>query len=110
MIYFWHKIGNKIITFLFNLLNNKAFSDIYCCNILFKKKLLNISRLKSYGWGQQAEILTYLSKNSKKALEVGVIYFARKFSEGKKIKYYNIFEVIYWIIITRLTVNLFKGL
>lgn len=104
VIYFWHKIGNKLITFLFNLLNNKTFTDIYCCNILFKRKLLNIKKLKSYRWGQQAEILTYLSKNSKKSIEVGVYYYARKFSEGKKIKYYNIFEVIYWIIVTRLKV------
>ena len=102
VLHFWHMLGNKFITFLFNLINNTTFTDIYCCHCLFKKKNLPVSKLKSFGWGQQAEILTYLSNNSKKIYETSVSYDGRKYIEGKKIRYYHIFEVIYWIVSTKI--------
>ena len=42
VLHFWHMLGNKIITFLFNILNNTTFTDIYCCYCLFKKENINI--------------------------------------------------------------------
>ena len=104
VLHFWHMLGNKLITSLFNILNNTTFTDIYCCYCLFKKKNLPIHKLKSFRWGQQAEILTYLSLNSNKVFEIAVSYEGRKYEEGKKIKYYNIFEVLYWIIWTKLKI------
>ena len=104
VIHFWHMIGNKVITFIFNLLNNTVFTDIYCCYCLFIRKNLPINRLKSKGWGQQAEILTYLAQNSKKTFETAVDYDGRSYSEGKKIRYHHVFEVIYWICITKIKV------
>ena len=102
VLHFWHMLGNKFITFLFNLINNTTFTDIYCCHCLFKKKNLPISKLKSFGWGQQAEILTYLSNNSEKIYEISVQYNGRKYFEGKKIKYYHTVEVIYWIVSSKI--------
>ena len=99
---FWHMMGNKFITLLFNMLNNTTFTDIYCCYCLFNKENLPISKLKSMGWGQQAEILTYLAKNSDLIFETAVNYNGRKYAEGKKIRYYHVIEVIYWIAITKL--------
>ena len=99
---FWHMLGNKFITFLFNFLNNTTFTDIYCCYCLFERKKLQVNKLKSFGWGQQAEILTYLAFNANKIYESAVSYDGRKYQEGKKIKYYHVIEVIYWIIATRL--------
>jgi len=102
VLYFWHMIGNKFVTFLFNILNNTTFTDIYCCYFLFKRKNLNILKLKSYRWGQQAEMLTYLVNKSTKIYEIGVSYSGRNYDEGKKIRYFNVFEVMYWIFITKL--------
>ena len=63
---FWHMLGNKLITFLFNFLNNTTFTDIYCCYCMFKRNLIDVDKLKCHGWGQQAEILTYvINKKSK---------------------------------------------
>jgi len=104
VLHFWHMLGNKFITFLFNLINNTTFTDIYCCYCFFEKKNLPVSKLKSLGWGQQAEILTYLSNNSKKIYETSVNYDARKYFEGKKIRYYHIIEVIYWIVFSKLKI------
>ena len=101
---YWHMVGNKFITILFNILNNTTFSDIYCCYCLFKKNYINPEKLKSNGWGQQAEILTYLVKNSSKIYEVAVNYNGRTYTEGKKIRYIHAIDVIYWILITKLKV------
>ena len=104
VLHFWHMLGNKFITFVFNILNNTTFTDIYCCHCLFKRKNLPILKLQSLGWGQQAEILTYLSLNSKKIYDIGINYNARTYSEGKKIRFYHIFEIVYWILITKIRV------
>jgi len=102
VLHFWHMIGNKFITFLFNLLNNTTFTDIYCCYCMFKKNLINTDKLKCYSWGQQAEILTYLVQKKSKIFEIGVNYHGRTYDEGKKIKYYDVFSVVFWILYTRL--------
>jgi len=101
ILHFWHMLGNKFITFLFNFLNNTTFSDIYCCYCMFKKDLINVQKLNCNGWGQQAEILTYAVNNKTKIFEIGVNYHGRNYEEGKKIRYYDVFNVIYWIIFTR---------
>ena len=101
---FWPILGNKLVTFIFNIINNTTFSDICCCYCLFKRKILPIKNIKSNGWGQHMEILTYLSKKSTKIVELSVRYNNRSYSEGKKIHYYHILEVIYWIVITRIKV------
>ncbi len=102
VLFFWHMLGNKFITFLFNFLNNTTFSDIYCCYCMLKKDLVNVQKLNCYGWGQQAEILTYAVNNKTKIFEIGVNYHGRNYDEGKKIRYYDVFGVIYWIIFTRI--------
>ena len=102
VLHFWHMLGNKIITLLFNIINNTTFTDIYCCYCLFKKEKINVNLLKSYGWGQQAEILTFLVSKSKKIYEISVNYNARTYNDGKKIRYFNFFEVVYWMFITKL--------
>jgi len=101
VLHFWHMVGNKIITFLFNILNNTTFTDIYCCYCLFNKEKINVNLLKSNGWGQQAEILTFLLSKSKKIYELSVNYKARTYNEGKKIRYSNFFEVVYWIFLSK---------
>ena len=102
VLHFWHMLGNKFITFLFNFLNNTTFSDIYCCYCMFKKNLINVDNLKCKGWGQQAEILTYVVNKKSKIFEIGINYHGRTYTEGKKIRYYDVFSVIYWIVSTKI--------
>ena len=106
--YFWHKLGNKSITLLFNLINNTTFTDIYSGYVIFRRKLINTKNLKFYGWGQQAEILTYLKNKSKKIYEAPISYKGRTYEEGKKINIYAMAPVIFAIIWTRLRILLFK--
>ena len=102
VLHFWHMLGNKFITFLFNLLNNTTFTDIYCCYCMFRRNSINVKNLKCNNWGQQAEILTYVVNKNSKIFEIGVNYHGRTYKEGKKIRYYDVFSVIYWIFATKI--------
>lgn len=105
VLHFWHMLGNKFITFLFNLLNNTTFTDIYCCYCMFRRNSINVENLKCNNWGQQAEILTYVVNKNSKIFEIGVNYHGRTYNEGKKIRYYDVFSVIYWIFATKIKKN-----
>jgi glycosyltransferase involved in cell wall biosynthesis len=100
--YFFNRAGNFLITFLFNILNNTTFTDIYTCYIMFRKNKLDIKKIKTNGFEQQAEILSNLVKSGGKFFEVPINYNGRTHAEGKKIKFYHIFFVIYQIIICRI--------
>ena len=99
--YIFNKFGNKFLTFLFNIFYNTTFTDIYSCYACFKKSLLNDEKIKTDGFEQHAEILTKVVKNGKKYYEVPINYNGRSHEEGKKIKFYHIFAVIFQIIIGR---------
>jgi len=100
--YFFHKLGNKFITGLFNVIYNTTFTDIYSCYLCFKRELVDPTKLKSNGWSQQAEILSTAVNNSKIFYEVPISYSGRTFEEGKKIKARHTLSVIYMIIKKRL--------
>ena len=93
-----NKIGNKILTLVFNLLYNTTFTDIYSCYFAFKKNLLNVEELKTEGFEQHAEILCKVIKKGNKFYEVPISYDGRNYSEGKKIKARHFFLVLMQII------------
>tara|TARA_X000000950_G_C13885854_1_gene648815 strand:- start:1882 stop:2583 length:702 start_codon:yes stop_codon:yes gene_type:complete len=99
---FLNKIGNNLITLLFNLIYNTTFTDIYCCYIFFKRDLIDPKKLKSNGFEQHAEILCKLVKKGNKFFEVPVNYNGRSINDGKKIRFYHIFTIIYQMIKNRL--------
>ena len=92
-----NKIANKLLTFIFNLLYNTTFTDIYSCYFAFKKNLLDANELKTEGFDQHAEILCKVIKKGKKFYEVPISYNGRNYSEGKKIKAYHFFLILYQI-------------
>ena len=92
--YFWHKVGNRFLTFCFNLLFNTTFTDIYCGYLVFKRDLLSLEKLRIKGWGQQAEILAQLCKKRLRIFEVPVRYYGRTYEEGKKIRATNALSVL----------------
>ena len=99
--HFFNKIGNMCITFIFNLFYQTTFTDVYSCYACFKRKLLDHNSLKSNGFEQHAEILCKVVKKGKIFFEVPINYNGRTHEEGKKIKFYHIFSVIYQIVIGR---------
>ncbi len=87
-----NKIGNTILTFVFNLLYNTTFTDIYSCYFAFKKNLLNVEELRTKGFEQHAEILCKVIKKGNKFYEVPISYNGRNNSEGKKLSH----TIFFW--------------
>ena len=106
VFYFWHKIGNKGLTLLFNMLNNTTFTDIYSCYLLYRRDLVNPAALRRLGWDQHAEILSRAAAAAGKKgggmYEVPISYHGRTYAEGKKIRGYHVLSVIRTILLERL--------
>ena len=100
--YFWHKVGNKFITFLFNVMNNTTFTDIYSCYLLFRRNSIDPMKLSKTGWEQQAEILSEVVSKNRSFYEVPVNYYGRTYEEGKKIRARHAIAVLLTIISKRL--------
>lgn len=96
-----NKFGNYILTLFFNLLYNTTFTDIYSCYLAFRKDILDVDKLKTDGFEQHAEILCKIVKKSDRFYEVPINYNGRSAKEGKKIKFYHFFTVMYRILIER---------
>ena len=99
--YFWHLIGNRFITFVFNLLNNTTFTDIYSCYLLYRKSLFPIDKITTRGWEQHGELLSLAVKNGNVFYEVPISYRGRTYRDGKKIRAIHIFRIIYTLFLTR---------
>ena len=96
-----NKFGNHILTLFFNILYNTTFTDIYSCYLAFRRDLIIVDELKTDGFEQHAEILCKVIKNGDKFYEVPINYNGRSFKEGKKIKFYHFFSVLYRIFIEK---------
>ncbi len=99
--YFWNKVGNRLITLFFNILNNTTFTDIYSCYMLFRRDLVPAAELKRMGWDQHAEILSIACKRGRNIYEVPISYHGRTFEEGKKIRPHHVIGVFRTIFLRR---------
>jgi len=99
--YLWHKIGNKTITGMFNVLFNKTFTDLYTCYVMFRRDLVSADELRTDGWEQQAEILSLAVRRSRMHYEVPIAYHGRTYEEGKKIRAYHALIVMWTILRAR---------
>jgi glycosyltransferase involved in cell wall biosynthesis len=96
--YYWHKVGNRTLTFVFNIINNTTFSDIYSCYLLYRRDLINPEELRSFGWEQQAEILSTVVRRAKVIYEVPISYHGRTYDEGKKIRAFHTLAILSMIV------------
>ena len=99
--YLWHRIGNRTITAMFNVLFNKTFTDLYTCYVLFRRTLVNADELRTEGWEQQAELLCLVVRRSRTHYEVPIAYNGRTYAEGKKIRARHALGVMWTILRTR---------
>jgi len=100
--YYWHRVGNRLITFIFNILNNTTFTDVYSCYLLYRRDLVNPNDLVTNGWEQHAEILSRAVAEAKGMYEVPISYYGRTYDEGKKIKAHHAIAVLWTILVRRL--------
>ena len=105
ILFFWHSIGNKILTFISNMFTNLNLTDMETCYKMFKKEILKQIRIEETRFGIEPEITAKISKIPKiRIYEVGISYYGRTYEEGKKINWKDGFEAIWCI----LKYNLFR--
>ena len=98
VLFFWHSLGNKILTMLSNMFTNLNLTDMECCYKAFKSEVIKDINLKENRFGFEPEITAKIAKKQVIIFEVGISYFGRKYSEGKKITWKDGIAAIYCIL------------
>jgi glycosyltransferase involved in cell wall biosynthesis len=99
VLFFFHTMGNKFLTFLSNLFTQLNLSDMETGYKMFRTKILRQITLKENRFGFEPEVTAKISRiKNIKIYEVGISYYGRGFEEGKKIRWYDGFRAIYCIL------------
>jgi len=85
VLYFYHYLANKLLTFCSNLLTNMNMTDIETCYKAFRTPILQQTPLTSSGFGMEVEITAFVAKTRARVYEVPISYYGRTYEEGKKI-------------------------
>jgi glycosyltransferase involved in cell wall biosynthesis len=84
-LFFWHRMGNKFLTFVTNILYNATLTDMETCYKLIRSELLLSIPLHSKGFSIEPEITAKILKRKARVYEVPISYYGRTYAEGKKI-------------------------
>jgi glycosyltransferase involved in cell wall biosynthesis len=99
ILFFWHSIGNKFLTFLVNMFSNLNLTDMETCYKLFNTKILQSIILKENRFGFEPEVTIKISRiPGIRIYEVGISYYGRGYAEGKKIGWKDGFRAVYCIL------------
>ncbi|MES2286094.1 MAG: glycosyltransferase family 2 protein [Bacteroidota bacterium] len=99
ILFFWHTIGNNILTFLSNIFTNLNLSDMETCYKLFKTNIIQNIKLKEKRFGFEPEVTAKISRVPKiRIYEVGISYYGRTYEEGKKIGWKDGFRALWCIL------------
>lgn len=99
VLFFFHTIGNKFLTFLSNLFTNINITDMETCYKLFRAEAIKSINLKENRFGFEPEVTAKISRIPKiRIYEVGISYYGRTYAEGKKINWKDGFRALYCIL------------
>lgn len=98
ILFFWHTIGNRFLTFLSNMFSNLNLTDMETCYKLFDAKILKSIQLKEKRFGFEPEVTQKIAQIKRiRIYEVGISYYGRTYEEGKKISWKDGFRAIWCI-------------
>ena len=99
ILFFWHSIGNKFLTFISNMFTNLNLTDMETCYKLFRADIIKSLRLKEQRFGFEPEVTAKVSRYpGVRIYEVGISYYGRTYEEGKKIGWKDGMRAIYSIL------------
>ncbi|MBF0182391.1 MAG: glycosyltransferase family 2 protein [Magnetococcales bacterium] len=107
VLYFWHQVANKILTFCSNLLTNLTLTDMETCYKVFRREVIQGIRIQEERFGFEPEITAKIARIRPplRIYEVAISYYGRTYQEGKKIGWKDAVRALYCII----RYNLFAG-
>ncbi len=97
VLYFWHMIGNKVLTLLSNMATNLNLTDMETCYKVFRRDVLQKITIEEERFGFEPEITAKISKLDVVIYEVGISYSGRTYAEGKKVGWRDGFRAL-WVI------------
>ncbi len=99
ILFFWHSLGNKTLTFLSNALTNLNLTDMETCYKMFRADIIKGVKLQEKRFGFEPEVTAKIAKiKGIRIYEVGISYYGRTYEEGKKIGWKDGFRAIYCIL------------
>lgn len=99
ILFFWHSIGNKMLTMASNMFTNLNLTDMETCYKLFRTDIIQGIQLKEKRFGFEPEVTAKVSRvKDVRIYEVGISYYGRTYAEGKKINMKDAFRALYCII------------
>jgi len=98
VLYFWHSVGNSILTLISNCLTNINLSDMETCYKAFRRELIQAIPLEEDRFGFEPEITVKIAKRRLRIYEVGISYWGRTYEEGKKIGWKDGFRALWCLL------------
>ena len=96
--YFWHYVGNKVLTLLSDIFTNLKLTDMETCYKIFRREVLQDIKLKSDRFGFEPEITAKIAKGNWRVYEVPISYAGRTYAEGKKITWKDGLATLWYIL------------
>lgn len=98
VLYFWHRVGNGLLTLLSNMFTNLNLTDMETCYKVFRREIIQSISIEENRFGFEPEITAKIAKLSCRIYEVGISYYGRTYDEGKKIGWRDGIRAIYCIV------------
>jgi len=98
VLYFWHSVGNRLLTLLSNCLTNINLSDMETCYKVFRREIIQAIPIEESRFGFEPEITVKVAKRRLRIYEVGISYWGRTYEEGKKIGWKDGFRALWCLV------------
>ena len=97
VLYFWHRVGNGVLTTMSNIFTNLNLTDMETCYKVFRRKIIQGIQIEENRFGFEPEITAKIAKMRCRVYEVGISYYGRTYEQGKKIGWKDGMHAIYCI-------------
>lgn len=98
VLYFWHRVGNGLLTLMSNMFTNLNLTDMETCYKVFRREIIQSIPIEENRFGFEPEITAKIAKLNCRIYEVGISYYGRTYEEGKKIGWRDGVRAIYCIL------------
>jgi glycosyltransferase involved in cell wall biosynthesis len=98
VLYFWHSVGNRLLTLLSNCLTNINLTDMETCYKVFRREVIQSIPIEEDRFGFEPEITVKIAKRRLRIYEVGISYWGRTYEEGKKIGWRDGFRALWCLL------------
>jgi glycosyltransferase involved in cell wall biosynthesis len=98
VLYFWHRVGNGLLTLMSNVFSNLNLTDMETCYKVFRREIIQSITIEENRFGFEPEITAKVAKLNCRIYEVGISYYGRTYDEGKKIGWRDGVRAIYCIL------------